>query len=72
MAALLALIVLIVSSVWRTRLRLSYEAWHVLHTALALVLVLGALLHVFFGRRTGRPRPPSAGWPAPRAPTARP
>jgi predicted ferric reductase len=48
MAALLALVVLIVSSVWRTRLRLSYEAWHLLHTALALVLVLGALLHVFF------------------------
>lgn len=44
MAALLALIVLIVSSVWRTRLRLSYEAWHVMHTGLALVLVLGALL----------------------------
>jgi predicted ferric reductase len=48
MAALLALIVLIVTSVWRRALRLSYEAWHILHTALALVLVVGALLHVFF------------------------
>jgi predicted ferric reductase len=48
MAALLALIVLIVSSVWRRALRLSYEVWHVLHTGLALVLVVGALLHVFF------------------------
>jgi predicted ferric reductase len=48
MAALLALIVLIVSSVWRRRLRLSYEAWHLLHTVLALVLVVGALLHILF------------------------
>jgi predicted ferric reductase len=48
MAALLALIVLVVSSAFRRRLRLSYEAWHVLHTALALVLVVGALLHILF------------------------
>jgi predicted ferric reductase len=48
MAALLALIVLIVSSVWRRSLRLSYEAWHIMHAALALVVVVGALLHVFF------------------------
>jgi predicted ferric reductase len=48
MAALLALVVLIVTSVWRRQLRLPYEAWHVVHTALALVLVVGALLHVFF------------------------
>jgi predicted ferric reductase len=48
MAALVALVVLIVTSVWRRELRLSYEAWHVVHTALALVLVVGALLHVFF------------------------
>src|SRR5689334_2903028 len=48
MAALLALIVLIVTSVWRRALRLSYEVWHVVHTVLALVLVLGGLLHVLF------------------------
>ena len=48
MAALLSLIVLIATSLWRRRLRLSYEVWHVVHTVLALVLVLGALLHVFF------------------------
>jgi predicted ferric reductase len=48
MAALVALVVLIVSSAWRRRLRLSYEAWHVVHTVLALVLVIGALLHVLF------------------------
>ena len=48
MAALFALIALIASSVWRRRLRLSYEAWHVTHTVLALVLVIGALGHVLF------------------------
>src|SRR5918992_95576 len=48
MAAVLALIVLIVSSVWRRPLRLSYEVRHVMHTVLALVVVVGALLHVFF------------------------
>src|SRR5919112_1399228 len=34
MAALLSLVVLIASSVWRRALRLSYEAWHVAHTVL--------------------------------------
>jgi predicted ferric reductase len=48
MAALAALVVLIVSSVWRRRLRLSYEAWHLIHTVLAVVLVVGALLHILF------------------------
>jgi predicted ferric reductase len=48
MAALLSLVALIASSVWRQRLRLSYEAWHIVHTVLALVLVVGALGHVFF------------------------
>jgi predicted ferric reductase len=48
MAALLALVVLIVTSVWRGRLRLSYEAWHATHTALAVALVVGALAHILF------------------------
>jgi predicted ferric reductase len=48
MAALLALVVLIATSVWRSRLRLSYEAWHLTHTVLALVLVIGALGHILF------------------------
>src|SRR5262249_20397990 len=48
MAAMLALIALIASSVWRSRLRLSYEAWHLIHTVLALVLIFGALGHIFF------------------------
>jgi predicted ferric reductase len=48
MAAALALIALVVTSVWRLRLRLSYEWWHAAHTALALVAVVGALTHVYF------------------------
>jgi predicted ferric reductase len=48
MAAALALIALVVSSVWRRRLRLSYEWWHAAHTVLAVVAVVGALGHVFF------------------------
>ena len=48
MAALLSLVVLVATSVWRGPLRLSYETWHALHTGLALVLVVGALLHILF------------------------
>jgi predicted ferric reductase len=48
MAAALSLIALVVTSVWRLRLRLSYEWWHAAHTALALIAVLGALAHVYF------------------------
>src|SRR5918992_519618 len=48
MAAVLALIALVVTSVWRRRLSLSYELWHAVHTVLAVVAVLGALAHVYF------------------------
>jgi predicted ferric reductase len=41
-----ALIVLVATSVWRRRLRLSYEVWQVLHTVLAVVAVVAALVHV--------------------------
>src|SRR5262245_6077734 len=46
-AAAGALVVLVATSVWRLRLRLSYEVWHVAHTALAVILVVGALIHVY-------------------------
>jgi predicted ferric reductase len=39
---------LVITSVWRLRLRLSYEVWHATHTVLAVVAVLGALGHVYF------------------------
>jgi predicted ferric reductase len=45
-AAAGALVVLVATSVWR--LRLSYELWHAVHTVLAAVAVLGALVHVYF------------------------
>jgi predicted ferric reductase len=48
MAALFALVVLVATSLWRKRLRLSYEVWHVAHSVLAVVLIVGALGHVFF------------------------
>jgi predicted ferric reductase len=48
MAALFAIVVLITTSVWRQRLRLSYEVWHITHTLLAVIAVVGALGHVFF------------------------
>lgn len=36
------MIVLVVTSVWRRWLRLSYELWHAVHTVLAVVAVVGA------------------------------
>jgi predicted ferric reductase len=48
MTAALALIALVVTSIWRLRLRLSYEWWHAAHTVLAVAAVLGALVHVYF------------------------
>jgi predicted ferric reductase len=48
MAALISMVVLIATSVWRGRLRLSYETWHVIHTVLAVVVIVGAVGHIFF------------------------
>ena len=48
MAAMLSLIVLVATSVWRRRLRLSYEAWHAVHAVLAVILVVGAVGHIYF------------------------
>jgi predicted ferric reductase len=41
-----ALVVLVATSVWRRRLRLSYELWQILHTVLAVVAVVAALAHI--------------------------
>src|SRR5262245_49479315 len=46
-AAAFAAIVRVVTSVWRRPLRLSYEWWHAIHTVLAVVTVVGALVHVY-------------------------
>lgn len=44
--AVLALLTVVATSVWRQRLRLSYEAWRVIHGVLATVAVVAALAHV--------------------------
>lgn len=41
-----ALVLLVVTSVWRRQLRLSYELWQVLHAVLAVTAVVAALVHV--------------------------
>jgi predicted ferric reductase len=48
MAAFLSLLALVVTSIWRKRLRLRYEWWHTVHTALAVVIVVTALVHIYF------------------------
>jgi predicted ferric reductase len=42
-----ALVMLMVTSIWRRALRLNYEVWHVLHSILGVVIVLAALAHAF-------------------------
>ena len=41
-----ALVALVATSVWRRRMRLSYELWQILHAVLAVVAVVAALVHV--------------------------
>ena len=43
--ATVGLLVLIATSVWRQRLRISYETWQLWHSILAVVIVAAALLH---------------------------
>lgn len=45
-ASVVLLIAIVVTSIWRRPLRLSYEAWRVLHGVLALAIVVTALLHI--------------------------
>jgi len=41
-----ALIVLVVTALWRVRLNIRYETWHLTHIGLAIVAVTGGLLHM--------------------------
>ncbi|GAA4169392.1 ferric reductase-like transmembrane domain-containing protein [Gryllotalpicola koreensis] len=43
--SVIALLALVVLSLWRQRLRVSYEVWHITHGLLAVAVVLFALLH---------------------------
>lgn len=44
--AVAALLLLMVTSLWRRGLRLSYELWQVLHLGLAVVAVVAAVVHI--------------------------
>jgi predicted ferric reductase len=44
--SIVLLLAIVATSVWRTQLRLGYEAWRVLHGILALGIVITALLHI--------------------------
>lgn len=46
LASVVALLLLVATSVWRLRLRLSYEVWRVVHGVLAVVTVATALAHI--------------------------
>ncbi|MFG1370667.1 hypothetical protein V5F32_00660 [Xanthobacter oligotrophicus] len=41
-----ALVVLVVTALWRVRLGIPYEWWHLSHIALALTAVTGGLIHM--------------------------
>jgi predicted ferric reductase len=41
-----AVIVLVVTALWRARLNIRYETWHLTHIGLAIVAVTGGLLHM--------------------------
>jgi predicted ferric reductase len=54
--SVLLLLVLIVTSTWRHKLRLSYQTWQVLHSVLATLIVVTALAHVLLiGYYVGQP-----------------
>lgn len=44
--SLAAVIVLVVTALWRTKLNIRYETWHLAHIVLAIVAVTGGLLHM--------------------------
>jgi predicted ferric reductase len=54
--ALYALILLIVTSIWRKTIRIPYEAWQVMHGLLAFFILISAMVHIFIlGRYTSTP-----------------
>ena len=44
--SIFCLITLVVTALWRAKLRLSYETWHVAHVALAVIAVTAGFLHM--------------------------
>src|SRR5918998_641610 len=45
--SVLALALLMVTSIWRRALRIPYQVWHVLHSVLGVTIVLAGLVHAF-------------------------
>ncbi|MFN2195375.1 MAG: ferric reductase-like transmembrane domain-containing protein [Anaerolineales bacterium] len=45
--ALYGLILLVISSAFRKQLRLRYEVWQIMHGVLAILIILGALPHIY-------------------------
>src|ERR1700712_4131648 len=45
-ASVVLLLVLVITSMWRSALHLSYQAWQLLHAVLAVLIVVSALVHV--------------------------
>jgi predicted ferric reductase len=41
-----SLLALVVTALWRAKLRIPYETWHIAHIALAIIAVTGGLLHM--------------------------
>jgi predicted ferric reductase len=46
LASVVLLVAIIVTSLWRTQLRLSYERWRILHDVAAVAIVVTALVHI--------------------------
>ena len=44
--SIVAVIALVVTALWRVRLKISYEMWHVTHIALAVVAITAGILHM--------------------------
>jgi predicted ferric reductase len=44
--SLFSLVALVVTALWRAKLKIGYETWHLTHMALAVVAVTGGLLHM--------------------------
>jgi predicted ferric reductase len=44
--SVISLVVLVVTALWRAKLRIPYEWWHISHIALAIIAVTGGLLHM--------------------------
>ena len=44
--SIIAVAALVVTALWRVRLRISYEAWHLAHIVLAVVAIAAGILHM--------------------------